>query len=41
VEIVNYLFTYYGGMVPETPEDKEKVMKVWDNWKEGIYEIYD
>jgi len=30
--MANYLLTYYGGSMPETPEAQAKVMQAWTDW---------
>jgi hypothetical protein len=30
--MANYLLTYYGGGMPETPEEGARVMKAWTDW---------
>jgi hypothetical protein len=30
--MANYLFTYYGGGMPETPEETARVMAAWTSW---------
>ena len=30
--MANYLITYYGGGMPETPEEQAQVMQAWTGW---------
>jgi hypothetical protein len=30
--MANYLLTYYGGGMPESPEENAKVMQAWQTW---------
>jgi hypothetical protein len=30
--MANYLLTYYGGGMPETPEENAQVMQAWSEW---------
>jgi hypothetical protein len=30
--VANYLLTYYGGGMPESPEETAKVMQAWTAW---------
>ena len=30
--MANYLLTYYGGGMPESPEENAKVMQAWTSW---------
>ena len=30
--MANYLLTYYGGKMPETPEEQATVMEAWTKW---------
>lgn len=30
--MTNFLLTYHGGGMPDSPEETEKVMKAWDAW---------
>jgi hypothetical protein len=30
--MANFLLTFHGGKMPETPEEGAKVMKAWDVW---------
>lgn len=34
--MANYLLTYYGGGMPETPEETEQVMAAWTSWFEQL-----
>ena len=30
--MANFLLTYYGGAVPQTKEDQDRVMRAWTDW---------
>ena len=34
--MANYLLTYYGGGMPESPEENAKVMAAWGAWFEQL-----